>query len=33
MDGLGILIVLIVVVYVVTKISDKEPQSGDRSEW
>jgi hypothetical protein len=33
MDGLGILIVLIIVVYVVTKISDNEPQGGDRSEW
>jgi hypothetical protein len=32
MDGLGVLIVLVIVFYVVTKVSDNEPQSGDRSE-
>jgi hypothetical protein len=33
MDGLGVLIVLVIVVYVITKISDNEPQRGDRGEW
>jgi hypothetical protein len=32
MDGLGVLIVLVIVVYVVTKLGDNEPQSGDRGE-
>jgi len=33
MDGLGVLIVLVIVVYLVTKLSDDEPQRGDRDEW
>jgi len=33
MDGLGVLIVLVIVVYFVMKFSDNEPQSGNRNEW
>ena len=33
MDGLGILIVLVIVVYLVTKVSDNEAQRGDHGEW
>jgi hypothetical protein len=29
MDGLGILIVLVIVVYLVTKVSDNEAQRGE----
>jgi hypothetical protein len=33
MDGLGVLIVLVIVVYFVTKYGGNEPQSGNRGEW
>jgi len=33
MDGLGVLIVLVIVVYFVMKLGSNEPQSGDRGEW
>jgi len=33
MDGLGVLIVLVIVVYFVMKFSDNEPHSGNRNEW
>jgi hypothetical protein len=32
MDGLGVLIVLVILFYVVTKVSDNESQNGNRSE-
>jgi len=32
MDGLGVLIVLVIVVYVVTKLGDNEPWRGDRGD-
>ena len=32
MDGLGVLIVLVILFYVVTKVLDNESQNGNRSE-